>query len=338
MTAALHAGMSFCVITNGARPEKLRLVIESIRRQCIANSEIIVVGTVPELSGIVRIDAEDAAANGQLGRMRNLGVAAAQYERVAILDDDILLGADWYSAMHAVGSERDIVTSRILLPDGTRYWDYSTVGGPRGHMMLRADETSDDFVYMSGGTAWVMPRALAQDAQWESQLGFYEGEDVRFARACVAAGYRIVHNADAIAWHYDGAYTRIGRRIERRATGIDHLWLRDRRELKSAHQLKLLVIAHSQHGQRAEVADVLRAGAALHPRDPYFAALWDIVQTEVGGDAGGDRWHLASAPELSALLTILQRACSAMASSNHSPAALQSQHSLSGDHAVATAT
>ncbi len=311
MTNGVHntsssSGMSFCIITNGARPDKLSLVVESIRRQCIAESEIIIVGTARDMPGVVRIEADAAAAAGQLGHMRNLGVCAAQYERVTILDDDILLGVDWFAAMQRVGGARDIVTSRILLPDGTRYWDYSTVGGPRGHMMLRADESPDDFVYMSGGTAWVLPRAVMQDAQWESALGFYEGEDVRFARACVAAGYQIVHNADAIAWHNDGAYTRIGRRVERRAAGVNHLWLRDRTELKSAHQLKLLVIAHIQQGQRAEVADVLRAGAQLHRSDPYFAALWEIVQAEVGGDAGGDRWHLDGAPELNALVTMLQ--------------------------------
>jgi hypothetical protein len=239
--------------------------------------------------------------------MRNLGVAAAQFERVAILDDDILLGADWSAAMQSVRGERDIVTSRILLPDGTRYWDYSTFGGPRGHMMLRADEASDDFVYRSGGTAWVMPRAVAQDAHWESALGFYEGEDVRFARACIAAGYRVVHNAAAVAWHYDGAYTRVGRRIERRAAGVDHLWLRGRAELKSAEQLKLLVVELARANRRAEVSDVLRAGAARFPRDPYFSALWDRVQQEVGGDAGGDRWSIDGAPELHALLRSIGR-------------------------------
>jgi hypothetical protein len=298
-------GYSCCIITNGARPEKLRLVIDSIHRQQMPVYEILVIGNPPATAGVIAVHAPDAAAAGQLGRMRNLGVAQARYDRIVILDDDILLGDGWYAAMLAVPDDIDIVTSRILLPDGTRYWDYSTHGGPRGHRMLRADDAPDEYVYMSGGTAWVLQRHVAVVAQWEQAIGFYQFEDVLFARQCIAAGFRIAHNAAAVAWHYDGAYTRIGSGIYRRSAGLDHLWLVERPELRSAHALKLLVIDLVQSGKDAEIADVLRAGILLHGRDPYFTELWGKLQERVGGDPGGDSWCLDGAPALRALLAAL---------------------------------
>jgi phenylacetate-coenzyme A ligase PaaK-like adenylate-forming protein/spore maturation protein CgeB len=298
-------GMSFCVITGGTRPEKLRLTIEGIHRQNIPDSEIIVVGNHHEEEDILYIPAVEAARQGRLGEMRNLAVERAQFNRIVILDDDILLGAGWYDAMKARGEDWDILTSRILLPDGTRYWDYATVGGPRGHRLLRHDESADDFVYMSGGTAWVMKDHVAESVRWEAHLGFYEDEDVRFSRRCVEQGFHIEHNPNAVAYHYDPSYTRVGRSILRRSEGLDNLWLVERPELMDAEALFGLIKEKAMASAAADLADCLRAGMQLYPNDDRFPKVWAPLDNQFNGDAGGDHWSLNGDPSMKALLAEL---------------------------------
>lgn len=286
------SGMSFCIITGGKRPDKLRLVIESIHRQCVPNCEIIVCGKHHSEEDIVYLPAVDAAECGQLGLMRNLAVGRAQYNKIVILDDDILLGKGWYAAMSERGEDWDIVTSRVLLPDGTRYWDYATVGGPRGHMLLREDEPADEFVYMSGGTAWVMKDYVADKIHWEAQLGFYQDEDVKFSRRCVKAGFRISHNAGAVAYHFDASYTRLGRSIVRRGDGRDNLWLVGQYELSDPDALFRLIEKLAIANQAAELADCIRAGIQLYPQDLRFQKVWLGLNSQWRGEPGGDCWSL----------------------------------------------
>jgi glycosyltransferase involved in cell wall biosynthesis len=305
-TSSRRDGMSFCIVTGGKRPEKLRLVIESIRRQNVPDYEIIVSGNHREEEGILYIPAVEAAGAGRLGEMRNLAVKRAQFNRIVMLDDDILLGDGWYEAMTAHGEDFDILTSRIVLPDGTRYWDYVTKDGPRGHRILRHDEPSDDFVYMSGGTAWVMKDYVADAVHWEEHLGFNQEEDVRFARRCIEAGFRIAHNTDAVAYHYDGSYTRVGRVTQRRPDGLDNLWLIGQPELMDAEALFGLVQEKAAASEVAELADCLRAGMQLYPEDNRFPTVWSALENQIGGDAGNDRWSLNGDSSLKALLAQIQ--------------------------------
>ncbi len=223
-----------------------------------------------------------------------------------ILDDDILLGRDWYRAMRDRGDDWDILTSRILLPDGLRYWDYATVGGPRRHRLLRHDEPSDDFVYMSGGTAWVMKDYVAEAVRWDSDLGFYQEEDTRFSRRCVEAGFQVTHNPGAVAYHYDSCYTRVGRSIVKRSRGMDHLWLITRHEeLADPNLLFKLVEEKAAARQVAELADCLRAGMQFFPHDARFPKVWAALEEKFNGDAGGDRWSVNGDPSFKALLANL---------------------------------
>lgn len=283
---------SFCIITHGARPQKLRLVIESIRRQHLSASEIIVVGVHRKERDLTYIPANEDAAAGRLGRLRNLGVSAARGENIVILDDDIILAQSWSDALTAHADDFDILTSRVLLPDGTRYWDHTTVGGPRGHVLLGADEPPDDFVYMSGGAAWVMKRYVAERIAWDEDLGPYEEEDVMFSRRCVYRGFRIEHDPACIAYHHDCSYTRVGRSIMRRSTGLDHRWLQSFPEFGDAEALLGLIQEQVARQQAAELADCMRAGIELYPDDNRFAAAWEALLLRFHGDVGGDHWQL----------------------------------------------
>src|SRR5262245_8813945 len=91
------AGYSFCIITNGKKPEKLRTEIESIRALNIPNYEILLGGEPPAGFGDLKVvPAVDAARNGRLGEMRNRLIEAARYDHLVIADDDLIFHPDFY--------------------------------------------------------------------------------------------------------------------------------------------------------------------------------------------------------------------------------------------------
>lgn len=224
-SGALDA-VSFCIITNGKRPEKLHRELDSIRKLNIPKCEILIAGKIPPaLSGdIVTVSMPEAAATGQLGAMRNALIDRAAHKVLVVADDDLLFHNDFYAGLQEHGPDFDALCSRFLNPDGTRYWDWATFGGLRGHELLAYLE-HDDFVYVTGGLC-VIRAEVARTVRWDGTRGFYKGEDVDFSRRLRERGFRIKFNPYSTVTHDDPTYTQIGRGILRqegiftRATAI----------------------------------------------------------------------------------------------------------------------
>lgn len=226
------SGFSFCLITDGRRPQQLAAEIATIRALQLPAYEIIVAGRVPfALDGVRVIDAAPHALAGQLGAMRNLACAAAHYDHLVVADDDMIFHPDFANGLrHLVAhtADVDVLCVRLLNPDGTRYWDWATFGGPRGHMLLDYRE-SDAFVYVTGGLA-IMKAAVHDAVRWDDVRGFYAGEDLDWSARVRAAGFRIGLCADATVTHDDARYTQIGNGLrfqqdlalfDRLADGVD---------------------------------------------------------------------------------------------------------------------
>lgn len=203
-------GVSFCLITDGRRPARLHEELASIRALALSPVEIIVVGHVPPGLGedVMVIQRPDLALAGRLGAMRNVGCAAASHAILVVADDDMLFHPEFAEPLREEG-EWDVLCVRLLNPDGTRYWDWATIGGARGHTLLDYDER-DDFVYVTGGLA--IMRARVHDAvPWDDDRGFYQGEDVEWSSRLRAAGVRIRFDVRGRVTHQDARYTQDGR-------------------------------------------------------------------------------------------------------------------------------
>ncbi|MCP4004271.1 MAG: glycosyltransferase [bacterium] len=289
--------ISFCIISAGQRPEMLDAVVESIRAQNIPNAEILVsgAGTVPE--GARKIEAGEAAAAGRLGEMRNRAVSEAKHPVLVIMDDDILLEPGWYEGLCSHGPDFDILTSQLRVPDGSRYWDHATFGGPRGHCMLAPWE-SDEHSYMTGGGAWVMQRRVADAVHWDEQRAFYEEEDIDFSRRCREAGFRITHNSESCAIHADGSYTCIGRHTFRRSEDRDVGWLHSK--LGNAEASEVLELANTLlgEGQLAEAADCIRFVIECEPGVASVRELWSQLEAQNGGALPDNRWSSTGDSEI----------------------------------------
>jgi hypothetical protein len=285
-----NLSLSFCIITNGKRPEALRNLLSSILRQNVPQFEIIISGNWRPDGALIYAPCEDAAASGHLGRMRNLAVARARFDNVVVLDDDMLLAPAWYQALCAYRRPFDILTSQIRLPDGGRYWDHATIGGPRGHVIL-ADGECDENVYMTGGGAWVMRRQVADSVVWDESRAFYEGEDVDFSRRCQREGFQISHCHEMIVFHDDASYTTVGRRVLRRTDGRTQHWAQSVIRQLSASAVLCQVQLLRREGREAEAADLLRLAMARHFWNVTIRRKWWNMVKDSGGRLPGGAWY-----------------------------------------------
>ena len=281
-------GYSFCIITHGQRAEKLRQQIASIRALNIPAFEILVGGEVPAGldKDILIVPVPDAARNGRLGEMRNRLVERARFDHLVVSDDDMLFHADFYTGLQQFGEDYDLLCSRLLNPDGTRFWDWATVGGPRGQTILDYDEV-DPFTYITGGLC-VMKASVATRVQWDEGRGFYQAEDLDFSRRLQRAGFTLKFNRHSTVTHNDARYTLDGPVVVR-VEGALQLARQDYEEGRTAlarHRLERalrLWPCGETTSAALKLAREFRDGAAVPPlvvaprRSPVMAGISDFA-------------------------------------------------------------
>lgn len=212
--------ISFGIITNGRRPAKLLSEVASIFALGVPELEVLVAGDVdPELEaelarrGVRFVPERRAASEGKLGRMRNALVEQARHPIMVIADDDMLFHADFHQALAEHGPDFDALAVRIQNPDGGRFWDYATKGGPRGHRLLDYG-VADQHTYVTGGLI-VARREVLAAVRWDDTRGFYEDEDVDMSRRLREAGYRIGFCPAATVTHDDWRYYQRGHKVRK---------------------------------------------------------------------------------------------------------------------------
>jgi hypothetical protein len=202
--------ITFSIITNGANPPLLHREIESIEGACPPGSyEIIVVGEPPVglPDTVKKIWDPQSARGGKICTLRNRGVAAAEGDIIVAVDDDFIFPENFYEELSIPGREWDVMVTRIINPDGTRFWDWSTLGGPKGHVLLPYGQ-GDPHLYLTGGFI-IMKSHVAKSVPWPEERGFYEEEDVYFSRDLLSRGYKIAFNMKIVMTHNDRRYTAI---------------------------------------------------------------------------------------------------------------------------------
>jgi glycosyltransferase involved in cell wall biosynthesis len=204
----LGSGLSFCIITNGKRPKRLQEEIDSIVRLGIPSYEILVAGKIPgEIQGVRVFEMHEAAQTGRLGLMRNRLAEQAKFDTIVNVDDDFVFHQDFYTGLTSREAPFDILSTRILNPDGTRFWDWAVFGAPTGHHLISYDDVSP-YVYITGGFS-VQRREVVLDVRWNEEFGLNQAEDVDYSRRAQAKGYSIEFCREASVTHNDQNYTRI---------------------------------------------------------------------------------------------------------------------------------
>ena len=211
------SGISFCIPTNGKRPEKTKLLIESIRRQKGKSFEIILCGDVENFKhekDVILIDQKEAAHSRKVALLRNKAAEMARFGVIAWCDDDILLDSCWMANTleHSKKNGWNVLGNVMLNPDGTRQWDRATLNP---HVLVDYDDRSNNNMYQSSGF-FLARRKVWKDVKWDETKLVYADrdsqsipEDVQYSLDCQKAGYILSFNKDALVWHNDENYTAI---------------------------------------------------------------------------------------------------------------------------------
>lgn len=274
--------VSFIIITDSNKISECLLQIRSIVNLNIPKYEIVICGklndnlrnSIMQLSGyVVFIDKPEAADLGQLGLMRNYACDASSYDNLVISDDDMLFTKNWYNELLNTDTSFDILTTRVQLPDGTRFWDHCCYMSPtKGHIILNPDET-DSHLYMSGGQSWIMKKYVFDKVRWDENIAIYSmsnmtdynkgkhNEDTEYSLRC-RENFSISHNHNIVVYHNDASYTSIGRVVRRRYNKAPHTWIRPillPPEIMINFSMELLKV-----GLEAEALDILRTVSTSH--------------------------------------------------------------------------
>jgi len=213
------SGVSFCIITNGERPEKIELELDSIH-ETMSNTdmdyEIIVSGDTSdlELHNIKEVEKPELANTGKVAALRNEAAKRANYDAIVFGDDDLVYPEEWASRLKRYSEENgwNVLGNKVLLPDKGRYWDKATY---KPHKMINYDEYRENQYQCS--CHFVVRKEVFDKHKWDSSIKFYaenEGgevnEDVEYSQRLQENGYHILFDKENLVWHNDKSYIDIG--------------------------------------------------------------------------------------------------------------------------------
>jgi glycosyltransferase involved in cell wall biosynthesis len=168
-------GISFCIATNGAKVQKTNLEIKSIRNTMSKVSvpyEIIISGDVSSFEksdDIVLVDTAQDAHDGLLAKLRNNAGEKVKYDTIVFVDDDFIFSTEWASRLLEFSEKNgwEVLANKILLPDGGRFWDRSTLS-PHRLVDYNYPENSAN-LYQTGGF-WIMRKEVYNAHKWDGEI------------------------------------------------------------------------------------------------------------------------------------------------------------------------
>jgi len=208
-------GISFCIPTNGAKPEKTLLTIKSIKRELGEfPHEIIISGDIEnfkDIDGVVLVDKSEEAHSRKVATLRNAAADASQHNTIAWCDDDVILGKDWLSNTleYSKVNGWSVLGNKVLLPDGGRYWDRATLSP---HRMVDYNHPEYDKNLYQSSAFMVVRKSTFNKIRWDDNCLVYadrEGgipEDIKYSTDLIKSGYKISFNKSATVWHNDDSY------------------------------------------------------------------------------------------------------------------------------------
>jgi len=208
-------GVSFCIPTNGKRPEKTELTIKSIKAQVGKPVEIILCGDIDNfkhIQGVTFIDRKEEAHSRKVALLRNKAAEAARYDVIVWCDDDVILDKNWLFNMnsYSVKNGWKVLGNKILNPDGTRHWDRALI---QPHIMV--DYESPDYLsYLQTSGFMCARKEVFEKIKWnENRLVYADRdgsgipEDLQFSIDLKNHNYFVSFNPFSLVWHNDESYT-----------------------------------------------------------------------------------------------------------------------------------
>jgi glycosyltransferase involved in cell wall biosynthesis len=209
-------GISFCIPTNGARVDKTELTIRSIKSQIGVPTEIILCGDVDNfrhIEGVTLVDRKEEAHSRKVALLRNKAAEKAKFDTIAWCDDDIILDKEWLKNTLEFSTTNgwNILGNVVHSPDGTRYWDRSTIS-PQ-HQLVSYDHPNYHAGLYQSSAFFLTRKEVWNAVKWDEQRLVYadrEGgipEDLQYSYDLHKHNYMFDFNQNSLVWHNDEAYT-----------------------------------------------------------------------------------------------------------------------------------
>jgi len=207
-------GVSFCIPTNGKRPEKTELTIKSIKAQTGKPVEIILCGDVDSfkhIEGVTLVDRKEEAHSRKVALLRNKAAEVAKYNVIAWCDDDIVLDNSWLqnTIHYSKNNGWNVLGNKVLSPDGTRYWDRATLNP---HNLVSYSHPNYDKALYQSSAFFLVKKQVWNNVKWDEKKLVYgdrEGnipEDVQYSIDLKNNSYTFEFNQDSLVWHFDESY------------------------------------------------------------------------------------------------------------------------------------
>lgn len=214
-------GISFCISTNGAKPQKTLIEISSIKEamsKVIIPYEIILAGDVEAFSedpDLILVKTVEDAHDGLLAKLRNNAAEKAKYDTLVFCDDDLIFDQNWAKRLLEFSSFNswEVLGNRILLPDGGRYWDRATINP---HTMIEYDNSTPMGTLYQTGCFWIVRKKVYDLHKWDSSIGYYAekngglNEDVEYSLRLQKNDFSLSFDKENLVWHNDDSYCQIG--------------------------------------------------------------------------------------------------------------------------------
>lgn len=227
------------VVTTCVASATLGLTLDSLRRQQLPPTEILVVDNRPATSGVAAFLRASAFAGvtlveemtAGLSRARNAGLGAARGEVVAFLDDDVVVDRGWLAAVvDAFGDPEVACVTGLILPlelqTPAQCWFEEFGGFSKGFQRRRFNLGPDlgegalypyaAGVFGTGANSAFRTAALRQLGGFDETLGMGTpargGEDLDIHLSVVQAGLTLMYEPAALIWH---RHHRDGRSLRR---------------------------------------------------------------------------------------------------------------------------
>jgi hypothetical protein len=208
-------GVSFCIPTNGKRPEKTELTIKSIKAQTGKPVEIIVCGDVDNfkhIEGITLVDRKEEAHSRKVALLRNKAAEVAKYNAIAWCDDDVVLDKEWMknTISYSLQNGWEVLGNKVYNLDGTRYWDRATL---QPHRLVDYTHPSYDKALYQSSAFFMVRKDVFNTIKWNEDRLVYadrEGqipEDVQYSFDLINNKYKLDFNESSLVWHNDETYT-----------------------------------------------------------------------------------------------------------------------------------
>lgn len=148
---------------------------------------------------------------------RNIGIGKTRNELIVMLDSDVVLERDWSASQVAVMERHDaaVVGSKLLFASNPE--KINSAGGcltrlgfgfDRGRGKGREYYNKIEQIMYACSAAWIMRRSVIEKIGLFDDTYFYPHEDTDFCWRANLAGFHVIYNPDAVAYHRVGDSTK----------------------------------------------------------------------------------------------------------------------------------